>query len=472
MSVAASSGTAPERASRRASAYLWLLSISLLGYALLGKGFAYLGVRPVYVSELLLLGGLVTVFLSLTAHQHLVRFPRLLLPLCLVMAWGAVRTAPYIPQYGLDALRDAALWGYALFALVAFAVISARPRRLGLLIDRYRMFASFYPYAVLVVLVLSMLNADSLSLPGTSVQVISPKLGDIGVHLGGVAILYMLGMTRARSTLWLTAMCAAFAIVASQNRGGAVAFAAGVLAVIIVRGRLPRRLLALTSVGLCLAVLGTVVLPSISLHQGRQLSIHQIAVNYLSVLTDSADSQGLVAATKDWRLRWWSSIVSYTVGGEYFWHGKGFGVNLADVDGFQVNADGSLRSPHNSHLTMLARSGVPGFALWLAALFVWLWTAYRCHARARKNGDTAWERLFAFLIGYWVAFVVEASFDVVLEGPMAGVWFWTLFGMGLAAFRHYGRASRLSNPPALTSGQVQLAPLRASDAGTIRLQHL
>jgi hypothetical protein len=45
--------------------------------------------------------------------------------------------------------------------------------------------------------------------------------------------------------------------------------------------------------------------------------------------------------------------------------------------------------------------------------------------------------MFVALGGYWVAFIVNASFDVFLEGPMGGVWFWVLFGFGLAAVRVY-----------------------------------
>ncbi len=39
--------------------YLALLAIVLLGYALMGKGFAYLGFPPLYVGEIAFLGGIV-----------------------------------------------------------------------------------------------------------------------------------------------------------------------------------------------------------------------------------------------------------------------------------------------------------------------------------------------------------------------------------------------------------------------------
>ena len=39
---------------------------------------------------------------------------------------------------------------------------------------------------------------------------------------------------------------------------------------------------------------------------------------------------------RQWRIDWWSRIIDYTIFGDYFWTGKGYGVNLANDDGFQV----------------------------------------------------------------------------------------------------------------------------------------
>lgn len=36
------------------------------------------------------------------------------------------------------------------------------------------------------------------------------------------------------------------------------------------------------------------------------------------------------------------------------------------------------------------------------------------------------------MLAYWFAFMVNASFDVFLEGPQGGIWFWCLFGFGIA----------------------------------------
>jgi O-antigen ligase len=167
----------------------------------------------------------------------------------------------------------------------------------------------------------------------------------------------------------------------------------------------------------------------------REFSAAQLAANLTSLT--GASRMGDLDDTKQWRLEWWGDIRDYTLQGRFFWTGKGFGINLADDDGYQVEEDGSLRNPHNGHLTMLARGGVPGLALWLLPQFAWAWGLLGAQVRSRRAGDRRWADLFLFLLAYWLAFMINATFDVFLEGPMGGIWFWTIFGVGLAALWLY-----------------------------------
>ena len=171
--------------------------------------------------------------------------------------------------------------------------------------------------------------------------------------------------------------------------------------------------------------------------RGRPQTLQQMVENLLSVFGESSDP-GL-EGTKRFRLAWWGEIVDYTVFGEHFWTGKGFGVNLADDDGFQSTLDGSLRAPHNSHLTVLARMGVPGFVLWLllmGAFSIGLLQATLAHRRA---GEARLSVIGAWILVYWVTMMVDTSFDPYLEGPQGGIWFWSILGLGLVVMRLAGR---------------------------------
>ena len=158
---------------------------------------------------------------------------------------------------------------------------------------------------------------------------------------------------------------------------------------------------------------------------------------YGPVCNDSivgSDEEGDLDETKAWRLQWWGKIVDYTIHGDYFWQGKGFGVNLANSDGFQVEYDSTpLRSPHNGHLTVLARMGVPGLVLWALIHLSWLYAMVNTYLRARQRGHVPWMMLFVFLVAYWLALNFNAAFDVYFEGPMGGIWLWSVIGFGLAA---------------------------------------
>src|SRR6185503_3630818 len=69
--------------------------------------------------------------------------------------------------------------------------------------------------------------------------------------------------------------------------------------------------------------------------------------------------------------------------------GSGFGPNLAAEVGVYDAGTDNLRSPHNSHLNILARMGVMGFCLWIALWLGWYW---RLVAGCRRLGRQGRER--------------------------------------------------------------------------------
>jgi len=168
--------------------------------------------------------------------------------------------------------------------------------------------------------------------------------------------------------------------------------------------------------------------------KGRKISFDQFVVNFLSTV---GSTHGALETNKEWRLNWWKDIIDYTVNGKYFWTGKGFGINLADDDGHQIHQEGTLRSPHNVHMTVLARMGVPGAVAWVVMHGTWLYCVWRAHITARRRKQGAWGGLFLFLFAYYAAFLINGSFDVFIEGPMGGIWFWTIFGVGVGALWCY-----------------------------------
>jgi hypothetical protein len=434
--------------SRLPKFFLATLSILLIGYAFLGRGFAYLGVPPLFVGEMVLAVGFLTAAVN-GGMSSALRSPMAWMLMAFAV-WGAVRTIPYWGVYGLDALRDGVLWGYGVFALLVASFL-LRCRWLSRASERYGRWLPWLLVWIPVGIVIQRLAGDALPrVPGADVELLAMKPGDAAVHLGGAAVFLLLGLhqvseqpSKAPSALqegvWWTAWLAGFLIVATGNRGGLLAVLMAVLVVLSARPRSKWGKVVLIG-GVLTAVFFALNLEIDLRETSRKVSPQQILLNLQSIA--GSDSSESLESTKDWRLNWWNHIVDYTVFGEYFWTGKGFGINLADDDGFQVGTGQSLRSPHNGHLTILARAGVPGLGLWVLLQGAFAVSLLRAYLRARRAGREWWARIDLWILSYWTAFMVNAAFDVFLEGPQGGIWFWSLMGFGLAALEEQRRQQR------------------------------
>jgi hypothetical protein len=419
--------------------FLVALGGLLFGYACFGWRFASLGVGPLFVGEIVLATGLLAAF-RVERPQWLLRSPLLLLLMLFVMV-GALRTAPFLSEYGIDAARDAVVWVYALFAIL----VAANLRQSGLEAQAVAQYARWVPLFLLwapAVLIIARLTPDAS--PSSVIYRIA-KAGDVATHLAGGLTFLLLGLHRrpeasyprrlpwAEWLLWGFILIAGV-MVAATTRGGLLAILIPVGVVLLVRPGAAGIKVALAGGGLLfLALLTLAAEVSFGTSMGRELSAEQLVNNLGSIFTgrmgQSADG------TRVWRLMWWNQIIEYTVHGEYFWTGKGFGINLANSDGFQVLAGGYLRSPHSIHMTVLARAGVPGMVLWAAILVVFAGSLVRGYLQGRRAGDERWACVHLWILVYWLALLINASFDVYLEGPQGGIWFWSLIGFGIAVRR-------------------------------------
>ena len=454
--------------------FILALGIVLTGYAFFGRAFAYIGIPPIFIGELLLGLGLASALVDKRlAAAFRSRISWLLLGFAL---WGAARTMPYLSTHGMDALRDGVLWGYGAFALIVAVHLAGRTW-VESVIRRYARLMLLMLLWIPPGLMVSRILGDVLPLGPNGVPLELVKAGDAGVHLGGIAAFLLLGFHHRRVArpdarfsgmdwvLWI-AWLLAFAFVAAVNRGGMLSALLALGTVVMLRPRETGWKVGLACMAAIVLAVGVFVSDlSLNLGHSRNVSVQQIADNFGSVTQEAGQHE--LDGTREWRLSWWTHIVDYTFYGPYFWTGKGYGINLADDDGFQLHHQ-SLRSPHNGHLTVLARSGVPGFALWVllqatfsASLLVGYW-------RARRVGQDTWGRLHLWILAYWVACLVDTSFDVYLEGPQGGIWFWTIVGVGITMLsadmpgrfrsRRQGRSGpALMAPDSPTSGSATAA---------------
>ncbi|MRI52464.1 hypothetical protein D8770_00625 [Methylobacterium sp. DB1607] len=410
------------RESRLAELFMAALGIAFAGYMIFGKSFAYLGLPPLYAGELLFLLGLLAVFrvrTGLNLAAGLATAPALCV--AALMGWVLLRTLAGLREYKVDALRDGAVALYGGYAFVLIALLLDDPRRLGVLLRMFRWLARVViPFAIIAFIL-------------GDVPFFAARAGELSAHLAGAIVLALVGLVRVGPG-WFAFAGLGAVLAAAQNRGSMLAIAVPVCLALVAIGQW-RRLAATLILGAGLLGAAAALDVEVELpNSDRPVSAAAVVNNIVSIVAPS--SGGNLDDTKQWRLRWWNSIVGYTVHGPYFWTGKGFGPNLAETDGYVVgleNGGPTLRSPHSIHMTYLARAGVPGLTLWLLTCAVWMAAMLAAFWRARRLGERRWESFVLFIACYVASIVIDASFDVALEGPMLAVPFWTLIGIGIGA---------------------------------------
>jgi hypothetical protein len=448
---------------------LWLkaLLFALFGYALFGRGFAYL-----FLGEVILIIGF---FIFLQSQRIMLIFSDgVLLLWALFAIWGFCRTVPFIGRYGFDALRDAVLWGYGTVALLIAAFVN-KSSQISRALNTYRKFLHWYlPVAPGLVLATMIFKQYLPVLPwARSCTIIYVKAGDAAVQLAAAGVFLLLFPDQRRGSkaglslnrlIGFLGWSATALIILVVNRSGSLAIILSFAVVSLLKThKVGWKVVALGVLGsvLTLAVLES-GLVNVTVH-GRAFTPDQIAQNIGSMGGgEAAGHQGTTA----WRLVWWRNIIDYTVFGPYRWTGKGFGINLAVVDGppGMTEEDSALRSPHNGNMTVLARMGVPGLVLWAALNFLFVYRLCRAYKRAIRSGSQFWSDVNLWIICFWLAAFVNMSFDVYLEGPQGGMWFWSIIGLGVAALRvqaHEARQASVQANRLATGALRRLGPRSA-----------
>lgn len=407
----------------------------LLGYMMLGKGFAYIGIGQFRVGEVLLCFGLV--YLVFSPFKRSTFQNPFWFPFFIWVIWSCMVTLPYVPTYGLYSFRDGVVWGYALFALISAKLLINKDYLLEELFEKYAKIAPFVLFfAPMIFLSTSFFKSQLAVIFGGAAQFM--KAGDIMVHLAGITVLIAFGLVPAR-LINLLLLSATVFIAAAKSRSGFLTYFMSITLAGFIFPKLFVR--SMKILGLLFSVGGLVAIfvfasgIKFELQGRREVSPVQIIENIVSIFTEDKSNSSL-DGSRTWRLRFWSDIVDYTIFGDYLWAGRGYGINLADASGFQVVSKASgaelLRSPHNIHITILARSGVVGLFFWIVLNLTWVFQMFKSYQYARYLGDNKATGHSAFLLTVWLAMQINASFDVYLEGPMGGIWFWTIIGIGVA----------------------------------------
>lgn len=416
-----------------------MLGPLLAGYLLFDKAFAYLHVpaTPLYIGELAMACGIVAVLSGTTFLCAPFEREPVLILLALFALWGVALTVPGLAPYGIDAVRDAALWYYCIFALLTVAAMTASAELLDRLVSQTERLLPWLLLWLPVGMLLSATIENAPSVPFTDLSVLTHKAGDVAIA-ATIALWYIALFTENRSAryraCWGAMALLAVILASTQNRGGMLAFLVGsAIGLMFCRNRV--RLLVqgavLTSAVLVVAATIATVIPAVG-GQGREYSPDQLAMNITSIVNEEKIPGTNLSGTVDGREELWNRIIEKQLRDGLLLEGSGFGPNLAA----QVNVfdDGkeTLRNPHNSHLHILARMGVVGLSVWILLWLCWYGQLIVGCRRLAAQGLQTRRRAAVLSLVVVSAIHTSSLFDPQLEGPQIAILFWVMFGIGLA----------------------------------------
>jgi O-antigen/teichoic acid export membrane protein len=412
-----------------------LLGPLLAGYLLFDKAFAYIHLpgTPLYVGEMVIVVGVLGALAATGYLRIAIRDEPILTLLAAYFLWGLFRFLPGFHAYGINAVRDFALVYYCLFAFLTAAALARSPDIIERLVVQLARFVPWLLAWLPFSLVLQSMHAPHV--PFTSISVLTHKNGDVAIAaLLALGFLWLFpGARSARSrVLWTMVAFVDLALVATQNRGGLLAAAAGAmvgLAFLPNRLRLIMRAVAVIALGLSLATVLSLKVP-VPGAQGRAYSASQLFANVASI--GGAKEAGNLAGTVTGRDVLWSRIYQKQVADGRLIRGSGFGQNLATQVGVYDAGTDNLRSPHNSHLDILARMGVVGLSLWIALWLGWYWCLIAGCKRLARHGLHARRQVAVLCLMVNTATLVSSFFDPQLEGAQAAALLWIAFGVGVA----------------------------------------
>ena len=384
-------------------------------YMLFNKGVAY-----TFGVELLLGLGVFLIFIQRKFFEvYKDKKYTILFILCLITLFYVIFSIFKFNYFNV--IRDSFAFEYALFAIIIYFFKDYRASIWEKLIQLYK----WAPLALLANTIL--FYYVIIDLPPIEIFGGQPlflyKNGDKALHLF-ISTILMILFTEKYSRIWLilntVLILINLLILLAFTRSGSVAYLAGIFCFFFFSKKslitdALRRMLKFIPI-LLIIVFGIFTYIEIDGDaQGRTISLSQITDNFSSIV--SSDIDGSLTDNKVWRLVWWAKLLNESFTLQHFFVGKGLGMSLTGND--ITNVDDNLRSPHNFHLTIIARFGYIIFFIWVYWLFLLFKPLFNKQLSGKRLGLTC----------ILLAFIINGSFDVFFEGPMGAFPFWTLVGL-------------------------------------------
>ncbi|HZZ21051.1 MAG TPA: O-antigen ligase family protein [Opitutaceae bacterium] len=414
----------------------WALAAALVGYIVGNRGFAQLqptgGVPLLPAEAVLLIAAPTLVARAALKKDPLIQRDALNFS---ILAWiiiGTIRLPLDVQRYGIIAVRDYAMVYYASFFFIAQA-LSRRASNMRILIGAFTAAFVFLIPVVISILIAPDFLLDNLTWNG--IPLIYHKSDLIANSLAVGFFWLWTRWEKSKRAGWLLLAAASLLLISKMASPRAAMIAAAITTVLWIGFR--RWRIALAQVGLvALAALIAVVVLSITGEDVKTSAAYSAYEHAISIFDPTGSGTYINGESGDpgdnnrFRLVWWKDVIEDT-SAENPILGLGFGTDLAArfaADyGLQTDETFAARSPHSIIVTNYGRMGLLGLACWLVLSAFIAKTVYRVF----KKGDLDAMGLCCVVTVTWVS----ACVGVVLESPMAAVFFWTALGLAHGSLR-------------------------------------
>ena len=406
---------------RRLGGVITLLLCYVGSITIFGKGPTYVGVPPLFWGEVVM--ALSLIWAVRRFHLGLVAHGRTRLLAALVGIFLAIGTGILVAgDLTVNAVRDFAACYYALFFFVGVVLASDR--------IRLELFAERWKYCWVLAIAWETLNQLTDRQLGNLTPTTTyggPILSNSGSEMiGAVALGCILLLTdrkwaRVQGVVRFPLLAFALTILLlAQQRGAKVATGGAVLIVILSAWRQSlnasrgKRNLLLAAAALTLGLIGV------------------IAAGYdVSRLTNIDRFGELSGDTAEWRQDWWRGILD-AVNENNPLLGLGFGDPLWEYNPHLLEAGAearTVRAPHNYNMDIFARMGYLGALAWGAILLLGVIRPVWRVATATTPAEQEESRQLTFWVAALATLWLNASFGVLMEGPVSGIPFWLTLGI-------------------------------------------
>jgi O-antigen ligase len=440
---------------RRAGLELWqvLLLITLSGYMLLNYGFENLTIHvggfPIIISYVLMYAALTLAIAS--RHQLLITALKEPTMCCLsaLILFALFHLVVDIPSYGLWAIRDASMFLDGMFLLLGLFWAMRRNSSVPLMKWLMVIFVLNLFYAFTLPWGEKLWSWSPLSGVFLQVPLLGNYRGNAEVLTSGAVFCICLGGYMVKRPRWMMlflAMVQLLGLAIEQTRRMYVGIVI-VLLLLVLLGEVKKfsRLFFMLSSGIMVVFLLTAV-------GGLEISGRIGPVNmafFKEHIRSISGAEGTPGSSVQSRFDWTDEALEHFRAHPVL--GEGFGrplLNYVDEDNGAV-----VRMPHNSSLTILARLGAIGFALWIA-FHLCLMKRFVCTFRQRRSCDKLVYSFILWFFLFYVLFMVASFVEGPLEYPAAAIPFYFLTGFALGLMRWHlpqeANGSR-SNHRALTA---------------------